>query len=38
MKHIQWNPSNTDTLGPEGSVLIIEVSSFQGLEMYYGLL
>jgi hypothetical protein len=27
-----------DTLGPEGTVLIIEVSSFQGLKMYCGLL
>ena len=25
-----------DTLGPERTVLIIEVSSFQGLRMYYG--
>ena len=35
---VQWNPSNADTLGPESTVLIIEVSSFQGLEMYCGLL
>ena len=35
---VQWNPSNPDTLGPESTVLIIEVSSFQGLEMYCGLL
>ncbi len=27
----QWNPSNTDTLGPVKYVLIREVSSFQGL-------
>ena len=27
---VQWNPSNPDTLGPESTVLIIEVSSFQG--------
>ena len=25
-----------DTLGPERSVLTIEVSSYQGLKMYYG--
>ena len=36
--YIQWNPSNPDTLGPESTVLIIEMSSFQGLEMYCGLL
>ena len=35
---IQWNPSNPDTSGPKSTVLIIEVSSLQGLEMYYGLL
>ena len=29
---IQWNPSNPDTIGPEESVLIREVSSFQGLK------
>ena len=34
--YIQWNPSNPDTLGPEMTVLIIEMSSFQGLKMYYG--
>ena len=27
------DPSNPDTLGPESTVLIIEVSSFQGLEI-----
>ena len=27
----KWNLSNPDTLGPEESVLISEVSSFQGL-------
>ena len=32
------DPSIPDTLGPEKTVLIFEVSSFQGLEMYYGLL
>ena len=29
--YVQWNPSNPDTLGPESTVLIIKVSSFQGL-------
>ena len=29
---IQWNPSNPDTIGPEKSVLISEVSLFQGLK------
>ena len=29
---IQWNPSNLDTIGPEESVLIREVSLFQGLK------
>ena len=29
------NSSIPDTLGPEWTVLIIEVSSFQGLKMYY---
>ena len=29
---IQWNPSNPDTIGPEKSVLIREVSLFQGLK------
>ena len=29
---IQWNPSNPDTIGPEESVLIREVSLFQGLK------
>ena len=28
---IQWNPSNPDTIRPEESVLIREVSLFQGL-------
>ena len=28
---VQWNPSNPDTLGPESTVLIIEMSSCQGL-------
>ena len=27
------DPSITNTLGPEGTVLIIEVSSFQGLKL-----
>ena len=27
-------PSNPDTLGPESTVLIIEVCSFQGLKMH----
>ena len=30
--YIQWNPSNPDTTGPEESVLIREVSLFQGLK------
>ena len=30
------DPSILDTLGPERPVLIIKVSSFQGLRMYYG--
>ena len=29
---ILWNPSNPDTIGPEESVLIREVSLFQGLK------
>ena len=29
---LQWNPSNTDTNGAEGSVIVSEVSSFQRLE------
>ena len=29
-KFVQWNPANPDNLGPESTVLIIEVSSFQG--------
>ena len=28
---IQWNPSNLDTSGPEESVVISEVSLFQGV-------
>ena len=31
---IQWNLSNPDTLGKEESVLISEVSWFQGLKLY----
>ena len=31
---IQWNPSNMNTIGTEGSVLIKKVSSFQGLNIY----
>ena len=30
--YVQWNPSNPDTIGPEKSVLIREVSLFQGLK------
>ena len=30
--NVQWNPSNPDTIGPEESVLIREVSFFQGLK------
>ena len=30
--YIQWNSSNLDTIGPEESVLISEVSLFQGLK------
>ena len=32
--HVQWNPSiySPDTIGPEESVLIREVSLFQGLK------
>ena len=29
---IQWNPSNPDTIGPEESALIREVSLFHGLK------
>ena len=29
---LQWNPSNPDTIGPEESVLISEVSLFPGLK------
>ena len=32
------DPSSPDTSGPESTVLIIEVSSFQGLKMYCSLL
>ena len=32
--YIQWNPSNPDTIGPEESVLIREVSLFQGLNKH----
>ncbi len=32
---IQWNLSNTDTLGPIKCVLIREVSSFQGANNTY---
>ena len=34
VQYIQWNPFNLDTLGLESTVLIIEVSSFQGLGIY----
>ena len=30
--HVQWNLSNPDTIGPEESVLIKEVSLFQRLK------
>ena len=30
--YVQWNSSNPDTIGPEESVLIMEVSLFQGLK------
>ena len=30
------DPAILDTLGPDRTVLIIEMSSFQGLKMYYG--
>ncbi len=33
--HVQWNLSNTDTLGPIKCVLIREVSSFQGANNIY---
>ena len=32
IRPIQWNPSNVDTNGAEGSVLYREVSLFQGLK------
>ena len=32
----EWKPFIPDTLGPEMAVLIIEVSLYQGLKMYYG--
>ncbi len=32
---VQWNLSNTDTLGPRKCVLIREVSSFQGANNTY---
>ncbi len=32
---LQWNLSNTDTLGPMKCVLIREVSSFQGVNTTY---
>ena len=31
-EHVQWNSSNLDTIGPEESVLISEVSLFQGFK------
>ena len=31
---MQWNSSNLDTIRPEESVLISEVSLFQGLKSY----
>ena len=34
VKYIQWNPSNPDTIGPEESVLISEVSLISGVEKY----
>ena len=33
--HLQWNPLNTDTLGPLKCVLVREVSSFQGANITY---
>jgi len=33
--YIQWDPSNTDTLGPLKCVLIRGVSSFQGANNTY---
>ena len=33
--HLQWKPSIPNTLGPERTVLNIEVSLFQRLKMYY---
>ncbi len=35
MKTVQWNLSNTDSLGPMKCVLIEEVSSFQGANNTY---
>ena len=35
MLHIQWNLSNTDTIGLLNCVLIREVSSFQGVNNTY---
>ncbi len=34
IKHVQWNLSNTDTVGPIECVLIREVSSFQGAKIH----
>ncbi len=34
-RKVQWNLSNTDTLGPIKCVLIREVSSFQGVNNTY---
>ena len=33
-KQMKWSPSIPDTLGPERTVLNIEVFLFQGLKMY----
>ena len=35
-RDMQWDPSIPDTMGPEWTVLILEVSLLQGLKMYYG--
>ena len=32
---IQWNSSIPNTLGPESTVLISEMSSFQGLKLLF---
>ena len=32
--NVQWNPSNQDTIWPEESVLIREVSVISGVEKY----